>query len=458
MAANQGILQPLVELSGLPIDTIRLLVCFFAFTPIGWVQWALVRGRVFRHLYSLLMGIALESFCFGMISSVYFLVLSFVPYMMLHLLPKHRLATPMYVYGFGLVLAVQLRRIFFPGPRWAIDDCGLYMIAALKYVSLAYCLQDSETLRTHPHKVTSTQREYLVEKAPSLLEYYSYMCFFPTFLIGPTIEFRHYVSFIERKDQFGTIPAPFLASLLRVCQGVLLMVLILVIGSRLKYDYVLTDEFYQQSFLYKLFAFWLLGESNRLRFYLAWKFSEAGTIASGFGYNGTTSSGTDWDRVLGIRIVNVELATTMKGFYENWNISVADWLRRYSYERIVLSKENPSANWRSLAQHMTFSLSAIWHGFHPGYLIFFINASVLGEVNKMIYIRDFSYLPGYRALRLLAIACNGIMINYLGSSFVLLTLRECYLGYASLNFIPLILMYVIRMVLPWAKPRVVKAD
>lgn len=451
MAAINEALQPLLELSGLPIDHVKLLLSFFLVTPIGWLQWTFVRGKVARHLYSIVMGLLLETFCFGLTSTLYFLAFSAVPLAMHRLLPKRSLATPTYIYSFALVLSVQLKRILFPGPRWDIDDTGLYMIAILKFISLAYCIQDSETVKTHGYKVVTTQREYTVEKMPTVLEFYSFMCFFPTFIVGPVIEFRHYIEFIELKGQFAAIPPPFVASLTRFMQGMLLIGVVIAIGTRLDYDYIMTDEFYAEPFLYKIFTIWLLGEANRVRFYLAWKFSEAGAIASGYGYKGTSSKGVSWDRVLGIRILGVELASNMKLVFDNWNVATADWLRRYSYERIIAYQENPSKAWKSTAQHLTFALSAIWHGFQPGYLIFFINASVLGEVNKMLYVMDLTYLPGYKFLRLLCIIGNGIMINYLGSSFVLLSLHQCYLGYASLDFLPLILLYGLRFLLKYVR-------
>eukprot|EP00359_Climacostomum_virens_P009167 CAMPEP_0204916914 /NCGR_PEP_ID=MMETSP1397-20131031/14624_1 /ASSEMBLY_ACC=CAM_ASM_000891 /TAXON_ID=49980 /ORGANISM="Climacostomum Climacostomum virens, Strain Stock W-24" /LENGTH=443 /DNA_ID=CAMNT_0052089595 /DNA_START=57 /DNA_END=1385 /DNA_ORIENTATION=- len=443
MAAINEALQPFAELVGLPLDHLKLVICFFSVTPLGWIQWRLIRGRLQRHLYSIILGLLLYSFAFGLNNTLYFLGFSIVPLTILYTLPKTKLAMPTFIYGFGLVFAVQMKRILYPGPRWAMDDTSLYMIGALKYVSLAFCIQDSETIRTHPKKISPNQREYIVETLPSILEFYSYVCFFPTFLVGPTIEYRQYIAFIELRDAFASIPSPIRVSLVRLLQGTVLIVMVVSIGTKLSYNYLLTDEFYELPYLNKLFYIWITGEAARLRFYLAWKFSEAGAIASGFGYNGTTSKGEDWDRVMGIRILGVELAQNVKVLFEHWNVSVADWLRRYSYERIVYSSDNPTAATRSWAQHQTFILSAVWHGFQPGYLIFFLNCSVLGEVNKLLYVRDFTYLPGYTYLKFLGTVANGMMINYLGASFVLLSLRDVYTGYGSLNFVPLIILYTL---------------
>jgi lysophospholipid acyltransferase len=445
-AINQA-LQPIVEVSGLPIDHVKLVLYFLTITPVAWIQWGLVRGTVARHLFSLLVGLFFSSFVFGTSNTAVFCGISIVPFLMLRYLPRTNLSMPVYFIGFGVVFAFQIKRQLFPGPRWEIDNTGQHMIACLKYISLAYNMQDSATIRTHPKKIAAEQRQYLVDKPPSLLEYYSYMCFFPTFLVGPVIEFRTYMTFIKRQDHFATIPAPFKESLTRMLHGLLLMTLVVSIGSRWSYAYLITDEFYQQSFFYKIGLFWLLGEANRLRFYLAWKFCEAGAVAAGLGYRGTKSTGPDWDGVKGINVLGCELAPNVKLFFDNWNISVADWLRRYCYNRIVLSKENPSQKWRSLAQHSTFVLSAVWHGLHPGYLIFFVNCSILGEVNKMVYVSDFSYLPGYKYLRLIAPICNSLVLNHIASSFVLLSFNDCYLAFASVSFIPILSLYALRVAL-----------
>jgi lysophospholipid acyltransferase len=461
MEAIDQALQPIVEVSGLPIDHVKLILYFFVISPVAWIQWAFVRGTVPRHLFSLLLGFFFSSLVFGTQNTAVFCGISIVPFLMLRYFPRTNLSMPTYIFGFGLVFAFQIKRQLFPGPRWEIDNTGQYMIACLKYISLAYSLQDSATIRTHPTKIAAEQRQFLVEKPPSLLEYYSYLCFFPTFLIGPVIEFKTYIAFIERQDHFASIPAPFMEALKRMMQGVVLMALVVSIGSWWSYDYLITEEFYQQSFVYKIGLFWLLGEANRLRFYMAWKFCEAGAVSSGLGYKGTKSTGPDWDGVKGINVLGCELAPNIKVLLDNWNISVADWLRRYCYNRVILSKENPSREWRSLAQHSTFILSAVWHGFHPGYLICFVHASILGEVSKILYISDFSYLPGYKYLRLLAPICNSIVLNHIGSSFVLLSFSDCYLAFASVSFIPILSLYAVRVALMFVggkgKP-VVKAE
>ena len=52
---------------------------------------------------------------------------------------------------------------------------------------------------------------------------------------------------------------------------------------------------------------------------------------------------------------------------DHWNISVAIWIRRCIYNRILVSGKtpNPSANRKSMAQHVSYMLSAFWHGFYP---------------------------------------------------------------------------------------------
>ncbi len=50
---------------------------------------------------------------------------------------------------------------------------------------------------TVPQKMRPYQKEHLIEKLPSLLEWYGYVYFFPSLLAGPAIEMRDYKNYIS---------------------------------------------------------------------------------------------------------------------------------------------------------------------------------------------------------------------------------------------------------------------
>ena len=45
--------------------------------------------------------------------------------------------------------------------------------------------------------ITKEQTKYTIEKLPNILEFASYIWFYPTVLIGPAFEYSDYKKFIE---------------------------------------------------------------------------------------------------------------------------------------------------------------------------------------------------------------------------------------------------------------------
>ena len=65
-----------------------------------------------------------------------------------------------------------------------------------------------------------------------------------------------------------------------------------------------------------------------------------------------------------------------------WNMSVQKWLKYYVYMRFLSSDPNKRGKGTELAALMTFIVSAIWHGFYPGYIVFFFWIFVFDQHEK----------------------------------------------------------------------------
>jgi lysophospholipid acyltransferase len=107
--------------------------------------------------------------------------------------------------------------------------------------------------------------------------------------------------------------------------------------------------------------------------------------------------------VLNIRIYLIESSHKIKDFLENWNISVHLWLKHYVFLRMLKKPaQNSQGNQsRPPRQNMlqpiliTFLVSAIWHGFYPGYFFFFVCAGLndyMFKIAAKIYIL-FEWMP-----------------------------------------------------------------
>lgn len=104
--------------------------------------------------------------------------------------------------------------------------------------------------------------------------------------------------------------------------------------------------------------------TSRCKYYVAWFLSEAACVLCGFGFNGYNASGNArWDRFTNIIVRKCELSQSIKEMIDHWNIGANRWLRYYVYMRIT----PPGQTGGSLSASATYAVSALWHGFYPGY-------------------------------------------------------------------------------------------
>merc|ERR1712119_40098 len=118
----------------------------------------------------------------------------------------------------------------------------------------------------------------------------------------------------------------------------------------------------------------------------------------------------------------------------NWNIQTTYWLRLVVYER------SP----KNLATFLTFGLSAIWHGFFPGYYLFFSFAHFItlahrrlvrkGVVKKISGKTSQSKIFEWGFYVLTTVAYHSVF-NYGGIGMQLLTLERGLQFYKSVYFL-----------------------
>ena len=79
-----------------------------------------------------------------------------------------------------------------------------------------------------------------------------------------------------------------------------------------------------------------------------------------------------FDRLENISIHEVEFAPSPKVVMESWNKNTASWLKRSVYVRIISLTGSTS-----LATFGTYFVSALWHGFRPGYYLSFMSGALI---------------------------------------------------------------------------------
>lgn len=157
----------LSSLTGIAEDQTKLVCIFVLSIVAGHIQWRWVRGTLRRHLYSVSVGLLFAVVQFGLSNLCYFLVSSVVVYAMLKVLPRTRVALPVFVFCMLFLCCTHIHRMVTDWMGWRMDETALQMILTCKMTSLAYSYQDAETMKSAVERVHKTQRALAVRELPS---------------------------------------------------------------------------------------------------------------------------------------------------------------------------------------------------------------------------------------------------------------------------------------------------
>ena len=165
---------------------------------------------------------------------------------------------------------------------------------------------------------------------------------------------------------------------------------------------------------------------------------ECGPIASGLGFNGydKETGEAKHDRVQSCVIWKLETSYRIKDFLANWNISAHMWLKHYIFLRMLPNDKKGSG--QAAAALTTFVVSAVWHGFYPGFFVFFLGAGFLDYQAKLAGQALNPLVAGWMPHWLLYIFCwvwCYIMCGYFAAAFVLLSFENFNKVYASMYYV-----------------------
>lgn len=140
------------------------------------------------------------------------------------------------------------------------------------------------------------------------------------------------------------------------------------------------------------------------------------------------------DKIKSVNIKGLIVSSSVKGFMSSWNISVHEWLKHYVYIRLLSDKKRGGTN--AFAALMSFTVSAIWHGFYPGYYSFFFGAFIVDLWNKLatpIFAPKFKWVPP----AVQNVCCSifyYIPCSYFAIAFVLLSFENFHPVYMSMSY------------------------
>lgn len=196
----------------------------------------------------------------------------------------------------------------------------------------------------------------------SFFDYFCYIFCFLGLFTGPVYSYNEYMNLFASKEVSSTDRKYFRSLILNFVTVSGLYVVILATFP--PFAWILTDEFYQKNMVYRALIITVHLLLARLKYYIAWILAD---ISSGLAQLRDEDSKYN-QFVRSINVKGVELSCSTKSRIDNWNITIAKWLRRCFYEpfnlNLKISKE--------IASLLVFIISAFWHGFYPAYYISFI--------------------------------------------------------------------------------------
>ncbi|XP_048780362.2 lysophospholipid acyltransferase 2-like [Ostrea edulis] len=372
---GSGLLQPLTVI-GLPLDQINFLVCQLLALFLGYYFRTIWSPKqidvVYRHALELVMGFILTFFCFGY-QVIHVVLMGWLCYALFLHAPRDKFHGMVFIFSMGYLCVMHLYRQYYDYGGYSLDITGPLMILVQKVTSIAFAVHDGTQKKDED--LNSDQKIMKIEKIPSVLEYFSYVFSFHNIMVGPLVFYNDYIKFIEGRDgsyesqeKTPTEPQPESAVKEKLLTAAICGVVMVTAPVFFPIRYMADDEFlYQTNWLYRNLYVLVCVSLVRGKYYCAWKLGEAVNNSAGLGFNGYDTKGqARWDLLNNVKIYELEVSDSLKVNIDCWNITTLVWLRRVIYDRVP----------QKYGTVATFMVSAIWHGFYPGYYICFTGAAL----------------------------------------------------------------------------------
>ncbi|KAF1788153.1 Membrane bound O-acyl transferase, MBOAT [Phytophthora cactorum] len=433
---NQQLTQ-LSELVGVPVDQLRCVACLLTVYPLAIVVRKLPSVTA-KHWLHICAGVSIAQFVYGT-GWLHSLLSSLVTYALVCVLPPKRAPFVVFLANMVFVAALHIHRMRVNYMGWSMDSTASQMLLLIKLTSFAFNYHDvRDGDSEHTKRVKQSRKQLAIPQIPSLLEFLGFVYCFTTFLAGPAFEYKEYSDAIHQtrfvdKNGVRRNVSPARAALSKLLLGLGLMGLLVRFGALADLNEILSDE--KQPMLMKWGRLFVALFLTRAKYYVAWKLAEERLCLLALG----------WDGVSNVDILGFELGANVREISRAWNKGTQNWLERYVYTRTGNSL---------LA---TYSVSALWHGFYPGYYLFFLTVPLATSVNRLArrhvrpYVVDSPIKPLYD---LVGMICTAMVVNYLAVSFVVLSWEDAVAGFRSMRFaghVGLVICYLLLTFVPIKK-------
>ena len=441
---RDNLCEQLSKKIGVAGNQIALIFTMLSVIPFSFLNY-FIHGKNIRLLYSFILGFFFQYSIYKLNTFHIFISAIFTYLFIKYYGRKH---SAFYVLFFSLLYLsyLHIKRMFSTYKGWKIDDPNtIYMMSICKFSSLTFSYEDGgkkeEELKNNHHK------EYRVYEKPNLLEVLSFVYFYPTSIIGPSIEYKDFINFICETDCYSRLSENmsyilkngflyFLGSF--ACMG-----FYSILASKLPVSRVVEEDFGKHNLFYVLAYIYFCIPGVRARYYSGWLLSYSTVIFTGVAY--TEKKDEKGNIIKTVEkgnygsIVTCEWAINPKYSIMDWNSTIHLWLKYNVFTRVVNIKRKPFENNWAIASLCTFISSAIWHGF---YLTYYLTFGLLFFYQSAGYVFDqigfYDWIIKTKFLIPLASIYNGLAFETIGIFFFNLTWEKALIGARNMKYYPII--------------------
>ena len=436
---------------GAPSEQIILILTMASAIPFSFLNY-LIHNRKARVLYSLIIGFILHYSIYG-IQSLHSIFGTIASY--LYVKYFGRKISPFYllIASMAHLSILNIIRMIVDFGGWSIDDIStIYMVEVAKFSSFGFSYADGE--KDPKDMVNAHHKSTRIVEFPSIVEYASYIFFYPTTIIGPFIEFKDFINFIDQKDCYAELKynMAFIISqgIQKLSISIFFIVIFALFGDKYPMSAVGTAEFRKNypKWWMRILYLYICGPIGRSKYYIAWALTYSSLIFSGMAFGKTVIKDREFPNVekgsYGSIIYN-EFGEDPKLKMVYWNHSIHIWLKYNVFTRVLGSKGRFKNN-KVMASFITHIFSAVWHGFYPSYIISFFTFYIFEQDAE--FLRSFGfydYIKSHKYLLPIAIIKTIFFYNIIGSIFfclLLQTTKEIAINFYGLPFNALIGFYI----------------
>ncbi len=401
-----------------------------------------IRSPRGRYLSGAILGMFILAYSYGF-GSLFCVVLALACYVLLAAHVPHSAALT-WIFSMGFLCYLQWQKYVDTFDGWALDYVGPLMVFVQKITMLAHNLNDGRRM-AKGQKLRPRQESYALSSLPKISEYLAYIFFFPSVMFGPSFEYKDYNEYIHRptqrelraKTKDGSIMPREnrIRAVVRYgATGALFVPLALYSFNGFPAEFMLQPAFMSMPLYKRALYGKAVASLFRIKYYFAWIMADAFCAAAGFGLHEVNGKMV-YGRYSNVHILKLEFATSVFQSTTSWNRGTNRWLKYYVYERVTYLK--------SMRTVLTYLVSALWHGFYPGYYCFFVGLCV-GTIahraqRKVIRPIVLAMPEAVQVVyNIIGIICTTSFIDFCEIGFVMMTLGKVHTAWSTLYYAPLV--------------------